>query len=119
MTIEVLSHSLQQGAQVAAGHSQVQDTGIERFFGDDHDIQGGNGLGRAQPKAFAQHAFDTVARDGIADFFADGHAQPPGGVPFRTRPDEQKEVPAMKAAACLEAGREFLLSSEPVCRGEA
>lgn len=119
MAVEVFGHSLEQRAQVATGHGQVQDAGIEIFLGDDHDVQGGNDVGRGQTQAFAQYAFDPVTRHGVADLFADGHAQTPGGVPVRARQDEQKEKLAMVAAARFEAGREFLLLPEPMRRRKA
>jgi hypothetical protein len=98
---------------------QRQQVGNEAFFGDDHDIQGGDGLGRTKAKTFAQDAFDAIANHGIADFFADGHAEAPGGVPVLARQGEQQKGFAMIAATGLEAGREFPLRPNPVRRGEA
>jgi hypothetical protein len=119
VAVEVFSHPLQQGAHVAAGHGQVQDIGIEIFLGDDHDIQGGNGLGCGQPQALAHHAFDPISGHGVADLLADGHAQTPRDAPLRARQDKQKEKLPMVAAARFEAGREFLLLSDPVRRRKA
>jgi hypothetical protein len=110
---------LQQGTQVATRQAQVQGFGIEIFFGDDHDVHGGNRPGRGQAQALAQHALDPVADHGVADLPADGHAQTPEGVSIRARQDEQKEILSMIAAARLEAGREFPLLPKPMRRRKA
>jgi hypothetical protein len=89
---------------------------IEAFFGHNHNVQAGDDLGRVQPKALAQDTLDAITGNGIADFFADGHTEPPGRVRIRSRQDEEQESLAMIAAACREAGREFPSRPEPVRR---
>ena len=95
---------------------QVQPARVEAFLGNNNDVQAGHGLGGAQTETFAHHPLDAVTRDGVADFFADGHAKPPGRVRLRSRQDKEQESLAMVTAARLEAGREFPTRPEPVRR---
>ncbi len=117
--VEVPGHARQQRPKVATSHIQRQGRRIEVFFGDGHDIQSGNGFRSAKAEALAQDAFDAVSDDGIADFFADGHAEAPGVFALPARQGEQEESLAMVAAARLEAGRELSSRPEPVRRRKA
>ncbi len=117
--VEILRHPRKQRPQITAGHVQRQTGRIKAFFGDNHDIQCGDGVGGAKPETLAQDPLDAVSDDGIADFLTDGHAESPGSVPIQARPDEQEESLAMIAAARIEAGRELSSRPEPVRRRKA
>jgi hypothetical protein len=118
-SVEIFCHPFHEEAQLMASQTQGQEAGIEAFFGNNHDIQTGDGRLGAHPEAFAQDSLDTVANHGIADFFADGHAEPPGGVPVLARQDEQKEAFAMVAAARFKADRILPLRPNPERRRKA
>lgn len=117
--VEVPCHARQERPEVATSRLQRQRRRNEAFFGDDHDVQSGNGFRSAKAEALAQDAFDAVPDDGIADFFADGHAESPGVLAFHARQGEQEESLAMVAAARFEAGRELSSRPEPVRRRKA
>ncbi|UJX43284.1 hypothetical protein K9F62_00800 [Desulfovibrio sp. JY] len=92
---------------------------VQTFFGDDHDIQGGDGAWGVQAETLAQNAFNAVSGDGIADLFTDGHAESPCSVPILARQDEQEKELAVIAAARIEAGRKLPSRPEPLRRRKA